>query len=350
MAEKIKVVHYINQFFGQYGSEDTAHMGPEVKVGAIGPGLSLQKALGERGEIVATIICGDNYIAERLDVVTLEIVELIRKYEPDLVVAGPAYGAGRYGVACGSVCAVVQKELGIPAITGMYEENPGVDIFRQDLFIIKTGTNARTMAVDTKNIVSLGMKLVTGEEIGTPDEEGYFVRGLIKNKRSDKNASKRTVDMLLAKYNGRSFQTEVPIVNHDDVIPAPPVVDLSKATIVMVTDGGLYPADNPDNMPTGNADRFGIYSVEGKSDLAEGDYTVCHRGYNTAYVLEDPDRLVPLDAMRMLEKDGYIGKLHDYYLGTTGLMTSLTNAKKIGQGMAAYIKEHHIDGVLLTST
>lgn len=350
MSSKYKIVHYLNQFFGQFGSEENASMAPIVKDGPIGPGLMMQELFNDEAEIVATIICGDNYIAERLDEVTEEVVDMIAQYNPDLVIAGPAYGAGRYGVACGSICTMVQNKLKIPAVTGMYEENPGVDMYKSNVFIIKTGSNARTMSSDAQKIVSLAKKLVHNKEIGFPEEEGYYTRGLIRNKRSDKHASVRLIDMVLDKYYGRPFKTEVDMIQHDIVNPAPPITDLSEATIVLATDGGLYPKDNPDNMPTGNATTFGVYSIEGLEDLKEGDYTVCHRGYDTSYVLQDPDRLVPVDAMRQLEKEGYIGKLHDFYLGTTGLMTSLVNSKKIGEGMAKYVKEHGVDAVLLTST
>ncbi len=67
MTEKIKVVHYINQFYGGYGGEDTAGMGIVVKEQPVGPGLMLRKLLGDDYEIVATIICGDNHISEILN-------------------------------------------------------------------------------------------------------------------------------------------------------------------------------------------------------------------------------------------------------------------------------------------
>ena len=62
--KKLKVVHYLNQFFGQIGGEDKATTGFVVKEGPVGPGLALQKELGDKGEIVATIICGDRIIGE----------------------------------------------------------------------------------------------------------------------------------------------------------------------------------------------------------------------------------------------------------------------------------------------
>ena len=132
---KIRVVHYINQFFAGIGGEEKADHRPEVRDGAVGPGRGLQAALGADFEIAATVICGDNYFGENLDQATDTILEMVRRYEPDVFVAGPAFNAGRYGVACGTICKAVEERLGIPVLTGMYIENPGVDMFRKDLIM-----------------------------------------------------------------------------------------------------------------------------------------------------------------------------------------------------------------------
>ncbi|MDA1468369.1 glycine/betaine/sarcosine/D-proline family reductase selenoprotein B [Brachyspira hyodysenteriae] len=36
---------------------------------------------------------------------------MIKSFSPDLVIAGPAFNAGRYGTACGTVAKMVQDEL-----------------------------------------------------------------------------------------------------------------------------------------------------------------------------------------------------------------------------------------------
>ena len=346
----IRIVHYINQFFGQYGGESAAGMGVQVKEGPIGPGQHLQEAFGEDADVVATVICGDDHIAENLPAVTEEILEITAGYHPDLFVAGPAYQAGRYGVACGSVCSAVQQKLGIPVITSMHEENPGVELYKKELFILKSGVNARSMREDIEKMVAFARKQVQGEEIGSPEAEGYHKRGLIRNVPSDKPSTQRLVDMLLDKINGRSYETEVVLPVHDDVRRTPFEKDLTQATIVLITDGGLYPAGNPDRMPSANPDRFHPYSIQGLEDLKQGDWTICHNGYDSSFILEDPDRLEPVDAMRQLEKEGLIGKLHDFYLGTTGLITTTENSRKIGKAMADYIKKNNIDAAVLTST
>ena len=66
---KYKIVHYLNQFFGGIGGEDKADFQPEVREEIIGPGMALNDGLGDDYEIVATVICGDNYFGENLDLV-----------------------------------------------------------------------------------------------------------------------------------------------------------------------------------------------------------------------------------------------------------------------------------------
>ena len=49
--EKIRVVHYINQFFANIGGEEMADIKPIIKEGAIGPGIALQNNLKENYQI-----------------------------------------------------------------------------------------------------------------------------------------------------------------------------------------------------------------------------------------------------------------------------------------------------------
>jgi glycine reductase len=99
MADKIRVVHYLNQFFAQIGGEEKADATPGVKEGPVGPGRALDHALGERGEVVATVYCGDNYFAERQEQAIDTLIEIISSHKADLLIAGPAFESGRYGVA-----------------------------------------------------------------------------------------------------------------------------------------------------------------------------------------------------------------------------------------------------------
>ena len=69
-----RVVHYVNQFFACVGGEEKAGTAPTAREGPVGPGLALDKALGDAGQVVGTIYCGDNYISENSEKATGEVV------------------------------------------------------------------------------------------------------------------------------------------------------------------------------------------------------------------------------------------------------------------------------------
>lgn len=350
MVQSLRVVHYLNQFFGGVGGEEKASEEPQVKDGLVGPGRIMQDILKERGEVVATVICGDNYFAEKTAEAVQEVIDLLTPYRPDVVIAGPAFNAGRYGVACGAVCKAVQEKTGIPAVTGMYEENPGVGLYKKDVYIIKTANSARGMAEAVSKMVNLALKLATKQEIGKPSEEEYIVRGIVKAELTDRTAAQRAVDMLLAKLQGKPFETELHLPEFERVKPPAALNDLSSAKIALVTDGGLVPKGNPDKIESSNATKYGEYSIKGVDKLNPEDYDVVHSGYDTIAVRRDPHRLVPLDVVRDLEKKGIVGKLHESYYSTTGVGTTLENARRIGRGIAERLKAEGVDGVILTST
>lgn len=347
---KYKVVHYINQFFAGIGGEEKADIQPEVRESVIGPGMALAKELGEDYEIVATVICGDNYFGENLDEATDTIIEMVKKYEPDVFVAGPAFNAGRYGVACGTICKAVEERLGIPVITAQYEENPGVDMFRKDVIIVKTGDSSASMRKVVPVLANLVKKLATGEEILGPSIEGYHERGIRVNYFAEERASARAVKMLVKKMKGEEFETDLPMPKFDRVDPAPPIKDMKHAKLAVVTSGGVVPTGNPDHIESSNATKFGVYSIEGMDTMSPDDFTTIHGGYDRQFVMANPNLVVPLDVLREMEKDGEFGELVNYFCTTTGTGTATGSAAKFGDAIGKRLVEDHVDGVILVST
>ncbi len=347
---KYRIVHYINNFFAGAGGEEAAGMRPELHEGAMGPGLALAQEFGEEYEIVATVVCGDNYFGEHLDEATDELIGMIESFHPHLFVAGPAFNAGRYGVACGTICKAVEKRLGIPVITGMYEENPGVDMFRKDIIVVKTKNSALGMKKAISVIKNIGEKMVKGEEILGPDIEGYIERGIRVNYFAEKRGSERAIDLLLKKCKGEEFETEYPMPVFDRVEPNPPVTDMAHTKIAIVTSGGIVPQGNPDHIESSSATRYGIYSIKGMERMDKKDFMTIHGGYDRAFVTEDPNLVIPLDVMRDLEREGVIGELADYFIATTGTGTSTGNSKAFAEDFVGKLKEDHIGAVILTST
>ncbi len=347
---KIKVVHYINQFFAGIGGEEKADYKPEIREGVVGPGMALNGQFKGEAEIVATIICGDSYFNENVEEAKAEILKMVKEQDPDLFIAGPAFNAGRYGVACGTIADAVQSELGIPAITGMYIENPGADMYKKSVYIVSTKNSAAGMRDAVKKMAPLALKIAKGEEIGSPEEEGYIPRGVRKNYFTDKRGSERAVDMLVKKLKGEDFVTEFPMPDFDRVDPQPAIKDLSKATIALVTSGGIVPKGNPDHIESSSASKYGKYDIGEFDNLTSNDHETAHGGYDPVYANEDPDRVLPVDVLRDLEKEGKIGKLHQYFYTTVGNGTAVASAKKFAEEIGKELVADGVDAVILTST
>lgn len=340
---KIKVVHYINQFFAGIGGEEKADIKPEFKNEVVGPGLALMKQFGKEAEIVGTVICGDSYLNENVEDATKVILKMIKTAKPDLFIAGPAFNAGRYGVAAGTIAKAVQEELGIPVVTAMYIENPGADMFKKDIYIISTTNSAAGMRKAVKPLAKLALKLAKNETIGSPAEEGYLERGIRKNYFAEKIGAERALDMLVNKLKGNEFVTEYPMPIFDHVKPGKAIVDLSKAKIALVTSGGIVPTGNPDRIESSSASKYGKYELDNMGQTAHG-------GYDPTYANHNPNVVVPTDALKVLEAEGIIGSIYPYYYSTTGNGTSVKNSKVFADEFAKELIAAGVDGVILTST
>ncbi len=348
---KIKVVHYINQFFANIGGEEKADYPAEKRPGeVVGPGMAFNAAFGDEAEIIGTIVCGDTYFNENVDKATADILEMVKEMQPDLFIAGPAFNAGRYGVACGTIASAVQEKLGIPSLTGMYIENPGVDMFASKVYMVSTKNSAAGMRDAVKKMAPLALKLAKGEPIGASCEEGYIPNGVRVNFFEKERGSKRAVEMLLKKLAGKEYTTEYPMPAFDRVAPNPPIKDLSKATIALVTSGGIVPKGNPDHIESSSASKFGEYDITGVTDLTADTYETAHGGYDPVYANADADRVLPVDVMRDLEKEGVIGKLHNKYYATVGNGTAVASAKAYAAEIAKRLIADGVDAVILTST
>ncbi|CUX38120.1 Glycine reductase complex component B subunit gamma [Clostridium sp. C105KSO13] len=348
---KIKVVHYINQFFAQIGGEEKADYPAELRVGeTVGPGLAFAASFKDEAEVIATIVCGDSYFNENLEKAKADILAMVKEQNPDVFIAGPAFNAGRYGVACGTIAAAVQEELGIPAITGMYVENPGADMFKNHVYMIATKNNAAGMRGAVAKMAPLALKLGKGEPVGASAEEGYMPNGIRVNFFEKKRGSARAVDMLLKKLADKPFETEYPMPNFDRVDPNPAVKDLAHAKIALVTSGGIVPKGNPDHIESSSASHYGEYDITGVTDLTEDTYETAHGGYDPVYANQDADRVLPIDVLRDLEKEGVIGKLHHLFYTTVGNGTAVASAKAFAAEIGQKLKADGVDAVILTST
>jgi glycine reductase len=229
-------------------------------------------------------------------------------------------------------------------------ENPGVEFRRKKVYILPSGDSARAMGETIPRLLQFAVKLAEKGAIGPADAEGYLPRGLRFNERVDKTAAQRAVDMVLAKLLGEPYKTEIRVEPHEKVAPPPPLGPLGQATLAVVTEMGFCPHGNPDRIASARATVWGRYSIKGMECAKSDDFMYIHGGYNTKDVDKDPNRGVPVDVLREMEREGKIAKLVDEVFSTCGNGGSLNEMKRMGHEIAQELKKHGVTGVVLPAT
>ncbi len=349
MSGPLRVVHYVNQFFGGIGGEDQAHVGVTVRAGAVGPGRVLETALGDGARIEATIICGDNFASEHAEDLARSVVAELDRLKPDVLIAGPAFGSGRYGLACAHVCEVARAR-GIAAIAAMHSENPGASAARRGIYIVPTGASTTSMPAALEALVPLARRLGRRETLGPAEVDGYLPQGRRLVHDRGRPGYQRALDMLLDKLHGRPYRSEVPYAPPERVSPAPPIADLAHARIAMVTTGGLVRKGNPDKQVSANAPRYHRHTVGELESLSPKDWEAYHAGYFNHIVNSNPNYILPLSFLRDLERQGVIGTVHEHIYALPGVSTPVAVSAGHGRSIAADLKAGGVDGALLVAT
>lgn len=355
-----KVVVYLNQFFGGIGGENVADYAPTMKEGPVGPAISLNVNL-KGGEVTHTVICGDNYMADYTEAALSEIGDMLEKIEMDLFVAGPAFMAGRYGMACSEVCNYVKQRFHIPVFTSMHEENPGKNVYLKELYVLSGCDNAGRMRKDIAKMATFANKILGNEAILWAEKEGYFPRGMrravLLEDKLENTAAERAFTMLLKKIKEEPFETEYPIVLAEHPPVARPITDMAHTTLAFITTGGIVPIDNPDNIPSASSTKFGRYDISKLERLEGGDlnnpkpgqWRTVHGGYDPQYVNNDPQLAVPLDVLHEIERSGRIGRLHPYMYSLTGNHTNKNESVRLAKEIIEYLKQDEVQAVILAS-
>jgi glycine/betaine/sarcosine/D-proline reductase family selenoprotein B len=158
--------------------------------------------------------------------------------------------------------------------------------------------------------------------------------------------------MLLKKINKEPFETEITMETWEDIPPAKPLTNLRERKIAVVTTSGVVPWGNPDRFKTFRNTFWRKYNIAEVKELEPGKWEAVHGGYNVAYMNKNPHYGVPLDALRALEAEGKIGpgNLYPAYYVIPGNQGSPAVMRRIGQEIAADLKQDGVEGVLFVAT
>ena len=346
----IRALHYLNQFFAGLGGEEHADLGPRIISGPVGPGRVLESLMGGGGRVVATLVCGDDAFARDPAGALESLIALAAAQEAAVLVAGPAFNAGRYGMACTEVAGTLGTRLGIPAVTAMFPANPAVALAPRHVFTLPATETAMGMPDALARLASFALRLARGEEIGAADTEGHLPRGRRVNVLEPRTAAARAVDLLRAKLGGAPWASEIPLPSPREWHAVSPVASVGRARIALMTEGGIVPRGNPDRIESRRATRWRKYGIAGLDRIEPAHYDCVHAGFDTRWVSADPHRVLPLDVARELEREGRIGVLHDHYYVTVGCGTTVEAARSFGEAMAVDLARDGVTGVVMTAT
>ena len=342
----MRIAHYMNQFFAGVGGEEAAGAEPQLRAEAIGPGRRLGAMLAPEHEIVATIFCGDDHAAAHPEFAAALVEEARRDAGAELLLAGPAFTSGRYGLACARVVAAA-AQAGLPALAAMHPDNPGLGE-AQGVPVVESGETARAMKPSLERFAAAARRVAAGEELTAQDGRiGPVPR---RNRLAERSAAQRAVSLLLTRLGGEREATEIPLPSFDHVTPAAPVPDPAGALVALLTEGGFVPAGNPDRLESARASKWVRHSLADRDTVAAGEFESVHGGFSTQWANAEPNRILPLDIARELEREGAIGAVHAEYFATSGNGTTVADARRFGVEWAAELHHANVQAAVLTAT
>lgn len=349
-----RVAHVVNQFFAGIGGEEKADVAAGTLDALAGPSRGLQRLLQGEAEVAPTIYFGDNHFHEQPEEARAALLKELEATDAEVIVLGPAFNAGRYGLACVEIGHMAAAELDRVCVTAMHEDNPAVDTYREyhdpRLFLFPTAETAGGMGKALEDLARFVLKRLRDEPVGAAADEGYLSRGIRIQEQSGRTGADRALDMLLDKIEGRAFATEIPMQTWDRVAPAAAVAQVGKAKIALVTTSGVVPWGNPDGFKTFRNTFWRKYPVAELKTMEPGMWEAVHGGYNVANMNANPLYGVPLDALRELQQEGKYEDLYPAYYVIPGNQGSPAAMQRVGQEIAAELKANSVDAALLVST
>jgi glycine reductase len=231
----------------------------------------------------------------------------------------------------------------------MSTDNPAVELYRAKTTIVPTTSTATGMSEALGKMARLAAKLAQGQ-LGPAHLEGYIPKGLRFTEIVSEPVGKRAVEMLMLRLRDEPVHTEWAVPQYGRVTPAPPLHDLTSATIALITSGGIVPKGNPHRLESARATKWVKYNIAEVHALMAQEWESIHGGYDTTNANQEPNRVLPLDMLKALKDEGVIGRLFDDVYVTTGNQAGLEHARRFGQEIGEELLAGGVDGVLLVAT
>src|SRR5262249_22005155 len=149
---------------------------------------------------------------------------------------------------------------------------------------------------------------------------------------------------------GEPFASEIAVRYYDRVDAPPPVADLAKTTVALVTTAGIVPRGNPDGQTNGLPRKLVHYDISAVEELTVEGWESAHGGFKgLIYNTVNPSYALPLPALRALERRGEVGRVFERFFSVVGASCPVTDAKRMGREIAEALTKDGVGAVLLES-
>lgn len=159
----MKVVVIFDQGLSGLGGKGNLDLPLTIQKGSVGTGLVLSQHFSSIGaEIVATLSCGINTFTASEDEVVMKLAAMVKKINPDFVLAGPSFNFPEYSKMCAKVVHVLKEKEIVPACAMMAIENETViQEYKDKIDILKMPKKGGTGLNDSFKHLCQYMELAT---------------------------------------------------------------------------------------------------------------------------------------------------------------------------------------------
>ena len=141
------------------------------------------------------------------------------------------------------------------------------------------------------------------------------------------------------------FQSEIAVATIPPLVWTPVSKPLAEMKIALVTGTGVHlKSDRPFNLTSDSS--FRIIPADART----ADLTVSHGGYDNSDALMDINSVFPLDHLRQLWEEGFIGGIAPRHIGFMGGGGDLKRlAKETGPAIAEILIKDGVDAAVFTA-
>lgn len=162
----MKIVVIFDQGLSGLGGKGNLDLPLTIQKGSVGTGLVLSQHLKNiNAEIIATLSCGINTFMANEDEVVLKLAAMIKKINPDFVLAGPSFNFLEYSKMCAKVVKLLKDKQITKACAMMAEENIDIiNTYKDDIDIIKMPKKGGTGLNDSFTNMCKYLKAITSKD------------------------------------------------------------------------------------------------------------------------------------------------------------------------------------------